>query len=308
MNKPMHRSWLAAAALALAAAAPLAARAAEPLCPKASASATAPSPATLEGAETYVYKTVAGQPLRLYLRRPPPGTAGPAQRPAIVLFTGGGGMFLNVASPTPQAEYLAHRGAISVVVDYRVYCRDGVSIKEEDQDAKAAIAWLRAHARRLGIDPARIAALGGSSGGQVALSTAMFKQLDEPGASRVSSRPNLLVLFFPCVDETTEIELQYSAKAIQGYGAELSPALHVAPGLPPMFVGQGTDDPLYAENKAYCAKVIAAGDSCTLVEYPGAAHGFFRQGNQWYEAGLRDMDAFLTRHGYLPAGPASPAG
>ena len=302
MNMLKHGSWLVAAVLAVAIASPLAARAAEPLCPKAQPSSVAPSPAKLEGAETYVYKTVAGQPLRLYVRRPPPGTSGPAKRAAVVFFTGGGWMYLNVANPTPQAEYLARRGAVSVVVDYRVYCRDGVSIKEEVQDAKSAMSWLRAHAKQLGLDPARIAAFGGSSGGHIAISTALFDDLnDRSGAHPISPHPNLLVLFFPCVDETTEIELKSSAKAIQGYGVELSPALHVAPGLPPMFIGQGTADPLHDENIAYCAKVNAAGDSCTLVEYKDAPHGFLRQGQPFYDAGMRDMDAFLVRHGYLPA-------
>jgi len=212
-----------------------------------------------------------------------------------VFFTGGGWMYLNVNFPTPQAEYLTGRGAVTVVVDYRVYCRDGVSIVEQVKDAKAAMSWVRAHASKLGVDPHRIAAFGGSSGGHIALSTAMFEQLDNPKVERAaSSRPNLLVLFFPCVDETTEIELKYSAKAIQTYGPELSPALHVAPGLPPMFVGQGTADPLYDENRAYCAKLIAAGDLCHMVEYQGAPHGFFRQGNAWYPAALADMDAFLV--------------
>jgi acetyl esterase/lipase len=307
MSKVKHWIWLAAAALA--AASPLAARAAEPLCPKADPSVWAPSPASLDGAETYVYKTVGGQPLRLYLRRPPAGTPGPARRPAVVFFTGGGWMFLNVKSPTPQAEYLARRGAISVVVDYRVYCRDGVSIREQVEDAKSAMSWLRAHGKQLGVDPGRIAAFGGSSGGHIALSTAMFDQLnDRSGSQSVSPHPNLLVLFFPCVDETTEIELQYSAKAIQTYGAELSPALHVTPGLPPMFVGQGTADPLHDENIAYCAKVNAAGNSCTLVEYKDAPHGFLRQGQPFYDAGMRDMDAFLVRHGYLPPSQTSSAG
>ena len=302
MSTMKHWSWLPVAALMAMATSPLAARAAEPFCPKASPASVAPSPATLEGAKTYVYKTVAGQPLRLYVRRPPPGTSGPAKRAAVVFFTGGGWMYLNVANPTPQAEYLARRGAISVVVDYRVYCRDGVSIREQVQDAKSAMSWLRGHARQLGLDPSKIAAFGGSSGGHIAISTAMFDDLDaRSGAHPVSPHPNLLVLFFPCVDETAEIELKYSAKAIQTYGAELSPALHVAPGLPPMFIGQGTADPLHDENIAYCTKVKAAGDSCTLVEYKDAPHGFLRQGQPFYDVGMRDMDAFLVRHGYLPA-------
>ncbi len=290
---------LASLLLALAALFPLSARAAATYCPNAKPDQVEPAPATLPGADSYVYKTVGDRPFRLYVRQPPGGSPGSAKRAAMVFFTGGGWMFLNVKFPTPQAEYFARRGAVTIVVDYRVFCRDGANIVDQVRDVKAAMGWVRAHAKELHVDPARIAAVGGSSGGQLALSTAMFRGLDDL-TDRVSSRPNLLVLYFPCVDETTPVELKYSAKAIQSYGKEVSPALHVAAGLPPMFIAQGTADELYGENKDYCAKVIAAGDSCTFVEYKDAPHGFFREGQPWYQDALHETDQYLTQHGYLP--------
>lgn len=292
-------AWLLAVLLAVTLTWPLAARAEEPRCPKARPESVAPAPDALPGAETQVYKTIGDQALKLYVRRPPEGAAGKGPRPALVFFGGGGWMFQNVGFLSPQAEHFAALGLVTVQVDYRVYCRDGVNIVDEVKDAQAAMSWVRSHARELGIAPNRIAAVGGSAGGHVALSTAVFRRLD--GGSGASARPDLLVLFFPCVDETTPEELKYSAKAIQSYGEAMSPALHVARGLPPMLVSQGTADELYAENKAYCAKVAAAGNACRFVEFKDAPHGFFQPSQKWYQPGLAEMSRFLERHGYLAA-------
>ena len=298
MTRTHGLRWMLAAVFAAIVAIPLGAQAAEPWCPKAPADAIAPSPAAIPGAQTYVYKAIDGQPLRLYVFQPTGGQPDVARHPAIVLFAGGGWMYQNAAFLSPQARYFASRGAVTVLVDYRVYCRDGVNIVDEARDARAAMSWVRAHAGELGVVPSKIAALGGSAGGHVALSTAMFNELNEPGAA--SPRPDLLLLFFPCVDETTEVELKYSAKAIQTYGPAMSPALHITGGLPPMLVIQGTADVLHDENKAYCANVAKAGNRCRFSEYKDAPHGFFRPGTKWYDAARRETDQFLVEHGYLP--------
>ena len=47
-------------------------------------------------------------------------------------------------------------------------------------DGKAAVRWVRAHARELGIDPQRIAAAGGSAGGHVAAPAAPHRRCRQP--------------------------------------------------------------------------------------------------------------------------------
>src|SRR3989442_543708 len=70
----------------------------------------------------------------------------------------------------PQSRYLAERGMVAIVADYRVFARHATSPFEAIADAKSAIRWVRSHAKALHIDPSRIAAGGGSSGGHIALS------------------------------------------------------------------------------------------------------------------------------------------
>jgi acetyl esterase/lipase len=262
-----------------------------------------PSPQNLEGADSYVYKTVQGTDLRVYVF--PPAEARSGRHAAVVFFFGGGWMIGNVTSLTADAQYFARRGITAILADYRTYCRNGAGIVAQMADAKSAVRWVRGHADELGIDAQRIAVSGGSSGGHLALGTAMFPELDAKGEDEsISSRPDLLVLFYPCVDETTAQERATSADAIGSHGRDVSPLYHVRPGLPPTLIFQGTADALYPENLQYCRQARAKNNECELIQYDRAPHGFMNRAvtkGPWYEQGLRGMDDFLVRKGYLAA-------
>src|SRR5690606_17083148 len=77
-----------------------------------------------------------------------------------------------------------------------VKSRQGVEAKECVIDAKAAMRWIRAHAAKLGIDPNRLAAAGGSAGGHLAAAVATLPDHDAADRS-VSTVPNALALFNP---------------------------------------------------------------------------------------------------------------
>jgi acetyl esterase len=279
---------------------PAAALAAPNLCvTRAGTAATAPQPTHLDDSTPYVFKTVDGQDLRLHVFSPKSDQF-PGKHPVIIFYFGGAWMVGTVDAFVPQARYFASRGATVVLPEYRTFCRSGAGIVDEMNDAKDAVRWVRDHADELGVDPDRVVASGGSSGGQVALSTAMFDNLD-PVKGR-SAKPNLLVLFFPCVDETTEEERSYASDAIGAHGKDVSPLYNITPGLPPTIIFQGTADSLYSENKTYCERARAAGDRCEFVEYKDAPHGFAdprSSGGKWYLPVLLGMDNYLSRAGYL---------
>ncbi len=167
------------------------------------------------------------------------------------------------------------------------------------EDAAAAVIWVRSHADELGVDPKRIAVSGGSSGGHLAVSTAVFpKSVRTKEGRLISSRPDLLVVFYPCLDLTSEFE-KSSAEAFGDHGRDVSPLFHVAAGLPPTVLFQGTKDPLYPEGKAYCAEARRKGDICRFVEVENASHGFFARPGPAYDEGLAGMDKVLADAGYL---------
>jgi acetyl esterase/lipase len=67
---------------------------------------------------------------------------------------------------------------VAIVADYRVKTRQNAKPADCVSDAKACVRWVRANAKRLGIDPQRIAVGGGSAGGHLAASTATLPGLD----------------------------------------------------------------------------------------------------------------------------------
>ena len=93
----------------------------------------------------------------------------PAPTPAIVFFFGGGWSQGTVTQFTPQAKHFAERGMVAILADYRVFRRHGTTALEAMADARSAVRWVRANASKLGVDPNRIVAAGGSSGGHIAL-------------------------------------------------------------------------------------------------------------------------------------------
>ena len=263
-----------------------------------------PSPDHIEGFEPYIYKTVGGANLRLHVFKTENKNAvAGSKKPAILFFYGGAWEVGSVKEFIDSAKYFSKRGAVSILVDYRVFCRQGSSITDEVSDAKSAVRYVRSHAPQIGIDPDRIVVIGGSAGGHLALSTATIEGFESSGEDQsISSKPNLLALLYPCSDVTTDDEKKYGGDAIGEYGKEVSPLYHIHPKLPPMLIIQGTDDIVYEENKKFCAESKALGNTCEFVVYKGAYHGFFGPGaenSKWYKQAQKKMDRFLTNAGYL---------
>jgi acetyl esterase/lipase len=274
-----------------------------PSCLHAQVPPTPPQPLTVEGASTYVYKTIDTVQLRLHVFLPKAPISSP--RPAMLFFFGGGWVNGNVTQFVPQATHLAELGVAGILVDYRVKYRHNTSPFEAMADAKSAVRWVRAHASSLGIDPGRVAASGGSAGGHVALSAGIFDRFDEPTEDQsISSKPDLLVLFNPAVDATTPA---WDAR-FNGRGREGSPLYHRFDSLPPTLILHGKDDRTvpYAGVEKLCGDARARGLPCELIGYDGAGHGFFNphiEEGKWYRETVSVMDAFLARHGYLAARP-----
>ena len=262
----------------------------------------APQPLTIEGATTHVYKSVGGHELRLHVFGAVGASAG-TRSPAIVFFFGGGWQQGTVTQFVPQAQHFAKRGMVAIVADYRVMRRHGTTPFEAMADARSAIRWIRTRASQLGVDANRIVAAGGSSGGHIALSAAVFETFDEPGEERkISARPNALVLFNPAVDTSRESAILTERFGTRG--REGSPAQHVATGLPPILIVHGKADATvpYTDVERFCADATAKNNQCQLIGYDGAPHGFFNPGvagGKWHQETLQEADRFLTKLGYI---------
>lgn len=266
------------------------------------------------GAIAETYKTIGDVELKIY-RFAPENHQPSEQRPAIVFFFGGGWKNGQPTQFVSQCRYLAERGMVAFTADYRVSSRQGTQAKECVQDGKSAIRWVRTNAARLGVDPQRIAAGGGSAGGHVAACTGILEGWDEPGESTaVSSQPNALVLFNPALalapfegfvpaneDRTKDLQERMGTDPVN-----LSPAHHVRPELPPTIHFFGTEDFLLQGAKFFDSEMQKAGNRCEFKLYDGQKHGFFNYGrgsNEFFAKTLTDADRFLTSLGYLKGKP-----
>lgn len=273
--------------------------------------AAAAYPPVMEGAVEEVYKRVGDVSLRLWIFQPAGPTAS-EKRAAIVFFFGGGWTGGTPAQFQPHAKLLAGRGMVAIAADYRVASRHQVKVADCIRDAKSAIRYVRANANRLGIDPNRIAAGGGSAGGHLAAATALIDGFEEAGEDRkISARPNALVLFNPALVLAESAEAGLTAEVEQKlaprFGAtpqEVSPMHHLKKGSPPTIIFHGKADTTvpYRTVEAYTNRARLLGGTCELVGYEGQQHGFFnfgRGGNEYYEKTTARMIEFLTALGYM---------
>ncbi|WP_229240583.1 alpha/beta hydrolase [Dyadobacter sp. SG02] len=250
--------------------------------------------------QVLVYKKVDTLSLTLRVFKPAGFETG-KKYPAIVFFFGGGWIGGNIGQFQKQAVYLASRGMVAILADYRVQSRHHTTPFEAVADGKSAIRYVRAHAGELGIDPDRIVAAGGSAGGHVAAATDLTK-LDEPSENAaISARPNALVLFNPVFNNGPG---EYGYDRIGARYTEISPYHNIRKGAAPTLIMLGTKDKLVsvATAGAYKAKLTEAGTRGELILYPEQPHGFFNRG-EWFIKTLRDTDVFLKSLGYIKGDP-----
>lgn len=122
------------------------------------------------------------------------------------------------------------------------------------EDSKCAVRWMRAHAKKFGIDPGRIAVLGGSAGGHLSLMVGYTpgKFEGNGGYADQSSAANVVVDLYGPVNLCTEDAKDHSAvKAFMGNKTydeakelyeQASPITHISKDSPPTLILHGTID------------------------------------------------------------------
>jgi acetyl esterase/lipase len=206
-----------------------------------------------------------------------------------------------------------------MTADYRVSSRQGTKPVHCVRDGKSAVRWIRQNADRLGIDPDRVAAGGGSAGGHVAACTGTLPKHDEPGEdAKVSSVPNAMVLFNPVL-------ITAEAEGLKTFGGDrlekmkarlgvedpktMSPYHNIRKGLPPTLVlhGKGDTTVPYSTAEAYVKQATKTGLRAELAGYEDMPHGFFnfgRRDNKMFLATVTRMHEFLSSLGYVKGKPA----
>ncbi|MDF1815826.1 MAG: alpha/beta hydrolase fold domain-containing protein, partial [Verrucomicrobiales bacterium] len=228
-------------------------------------------PPQVPGAEEKIYKTVDDVELKMWVLKPDNWSTSDA-RPAILFFFGGGWKGGSPAQFIPQSQYLAGRGMVAIVVDYRVASRHKTLAKDCVADARDAMRFVRKEAKNMGIDPARIAAGGGSAGGHIAACLGVIDKDPE-------SKPNAMALFNPaCVlapfegvnywekDRSEEMRARMGIDPVA-----LSPVHQVTKTAVPCIIFHGEADSTvpFSTAEIFTTKMKEAGVRCDLMGYPG---------------------------------------
>lgn len=238
-------------------------------------------------AEKVLYKNTLQEDMFLYILRPLARTK--KALPAIIYFTGGGWVSGNVEGQIPNPAWFRDHGIIGIEADYRVKSRHGTTPVECIQDAKSAIRFVRANAKKLGVDPTRIIAAGGSAGGHLAACT-FLDGGDAPGEDlKISSKPNALVLHNPCLGEGF-------GKEFFDAHPEFSPIKHVKKGWPPTILSNGTKDKTtpYIAAEKFTQLMNESGNVCELITVKEAGHSCdWPVGNPNFLPTIQRMTEFL---------------
>lgn len=268
------------------------------------AATLAAAPAPIRPDDTRAFFSLPdGSPLLVDLYYPTDRTAREV-RPAVVLFFGGGWNQGETSRLAPHARRLADAGLVALVPQYRTRDSHGTAPRDALADARAALRWVRRHAAELHLDPARIAAGGGSAGGHLAAASlvtgeAFDHPLDDPS---IPVEAAALVLFNPVLDNGPA-----------GYGFDrtaadfpaFSPFHRVRPGLPPTLMLLGDRDHLVPVGtlRTYGRSLRAHGTRAVLHLYPGMGHGFYfpHTNREEFDLTLRAAVAFFRELGWLTA-------
>jgi acetyl esterase len=243
--------------------------------------------------EQHIYKVVHGEYLLADVVTP--SQAGGSPQAAVVCFHGGGWVEGSPGAFERHCLWLAEHGAVGVMIEYCLLKARAESVLDCIRDAHSAVRWVRANAERFHIDPSRIAAMGGSAGGHLAACTAMI-DIQEPDENQaVSSRPDALVLFNPALD--TGADAIGAHDTFPQEGIPSSPMHHITPGLPGCLILNGCEDTLTPIGTAerFTEQMVAAGNDCRLVAYPGEPHSWFR--TQFEQTFIREVVPFLGEQG-----------
>ncbi|MGW7794227.1 alpha/beta hydrolase, partial [Streptomyces tricolor] len=206
-------------------------------------------------------------------------------RGAVVWLHGGGYVMGSVDTEHPWAARMASlSGAVVVSVDYRLAPEHPFPAALDD--GYAVLTWLAEHAAELGIDPGRIAVGGHSAGGGLAAAVALrardrqgppirFQLLNQPqldDRQETWSQRNFTDTPWMNRDKITASWRHYlgsrpaTAHAAPARATDLS-------GLPPAYIATAEFCPNRDEDIAYAVRLLQAGVSVELHQWPGTFHG-----------------------------------
>lgn len=233
-------------------------------------------------------------------------------RPAVIVVHGGGWRSGERSDFPSWDAWLADEGYVVFDIDYRL--SPPPSWREAPADVACAVGWVKENAARYGVDPERVALMGRSAGGHLALLTAYTggRTAPTPGCAARDIRDTgvaAVAAFYPPTDLPRLSTMGYlpgmdgfvggSPSAVPGRYRNLSPVSHVDSGDPPSFLAYGGDDRIVPPGQSGLLgeRLREAGVPHRLVELPWANHTFdFLWGGWSSQITRHSLKVFLESH------------
>ncbi|HZX74377.1 MAG TPA: alpha/beta hydrolase [Cyclobacteriaceae bacterium] len=230
--------------------------------------------------------------------------------PALLLIHGGGWRSGNKSLNTPMAQQLAARGFVVVSLEYRLSLE--APYPAAVYDAKAAIRWMRANAKRYHIDDKKIAVGGSSAGGQMAslvgTTNGQKKFEGTEGSMKFSSDVQAVIDLDGLLDFTDKetLELKRNDKSADVAWLESTyetnparwkeaSALHsVSASAPPFLFVNSSQSRFHAGCKNMVEKLNGFGIYNEVKDLEGAPHSYWLF-NPWFEPTVEYMAGFLNK-------------
>ena len=277
-------------------------------------------PAAGRPPETETYARPGGEKLRLDVWRPDAAEGGPAAeggRPAVIVVHGGGWRSGGRGEFPEWNAWLAEKGYVVFDIDYRL--SPPPSWRDAPGDVRCAVGWVRENSGRYGVDPGRVALMGRSAGGHLALLTAYADEAAAlPAGCEVRDGQDTEVAavaaFYPPTDLARLASSGYLAgmdrflggtrRALPGRYRLSSPVTRVDPGDPPTFLVHGGDDEIVPprESELLAGRMREADVPHRLVRLPWANHTFdFFWGGWGAQITRSSLEEFLESSLEIPA-------
>jgi acetyl esterase/lipase len=259
----------------------------------------APGPAPGSSSTVSVDRNVAYgasgvQPLLLDVYRP---SVSGTPRPAVMVVHGGGWAGGDKADDALWSAGLAKAGFVTFDVNYALATPGRPGWPVQLQELRAAVRWIRAHAARYSVDPARVGALGASAGGNLVEMLGVdadgsCQQGDRVAAAVAWSGPTDLralqngatqclkgrlacgsVGLASLLPDLVRRYLGCTVSSCPAKWSDASPISHVSSGASPTLLFNSTQEvvPL-GQVQAFSKALAGAGVPHQLVVYPGSAH------------------------------------
>lgn len=238
----------------------------------------------LETTRQSVYHVITPDTLNAYLSFP---AAKKNNHPCIILIHGGGWY---IGQPTDVFNFASDfntLGFVTISIEHRIKGRQNATPVDGLKDTKAAIRWARENAAKLNINENKIFVGGRSSGGHLAAAAALIDGYEHEAQDlEISSEPNAVILWSPCIDPTVDNWFHYCLNG-QDKARNLSPTHHVKSGSVPFLIFQGKNDEFlnFETHERFAEKMTNKENLCKLVLFDNTSH------MEVYEKNLMDYYA-----------------